>query len=91
MLFLYPFLLEFLFLIKYKLLRGDPSKDIMKHNHEKFTGKIPICYRHEYNFTACGLEKLHPFDSSKYRNGVYCLKKSWLFFINNKINQILKI
>ncbi len=29
--------------------------------------KTPFIYRHAYNLTACGLEKLHPFDSIKYK------------------------
>lgn len=29
-------------------------------------GQLPVCYRSEYNITAGGLEKLHPFDSCKY-------------------------
>jgi len=28
--------------------------------------KAPIIYSTKYNITACGIEKLHPFDSSKY-------------------------
>jgi histone deacetylase 11 len=28
---------------------------------------IPIVYHPDYNITACGLERLHPFDSRKYR------------------------
>jgi histone deacetylase 11 len=28
---------------------------------------IPVVYSPGYNFTACGLERLHPFDGSKYR------------------------
>lgn len=31
------------------------------------TPQIPIIYRDEYNITAYGLEKMHPFDSTKYR------------------------
>jgi len=29
----------------------------------------PIVYCDDYNITACGLEKIHPFDSIKYRRG----------------------
>ncbi len=29
--------------------------------------KLPICYSDKYNITAFGLEKLHPFDSTKYQ------------------------
>jgi histone deacetylase 11 len=28
---------------------------------------VPVVYSPGYNFTACGLERLHPFDGSKYR------------------------
>lgn len=35
-----------------------------------FKGKLPIVYHDVYNITFFGLEKLHPFDSTKYR-GVY--------------------
>ena len=27
---------------------------------------IPIVFHERYNITACGIEKLHPFDSTKY-------------------------
>lgn len=30
-------------------------------------GLVPIAYSTSYNITACGIEKLHPFDSEKYR------------------------
>lgn len=29
---------------------------------------VPIIYSDEYNIEACGLEKLHPFDTAKYRH-----------------------
>ncbi len=60
--------METLFLIKYKIFRKNLTQEIGEHNHNIYTGKIPICYRYEYNLFACGLEKLHPFDSTKYMN-----------------------
>lgn len=30
--------------------------------------EIPIVYHENYNITACGIEKWHPFDSCKYGN-----------------------
>ncbi len=28
---------------------------------------VPLVYSSKYNITACGFERLHPFDSAKYR------------------------
>jgi len=33
----------------------------------KMNDIIPIVYSPGYNITACGFEKMHPFDSTKYR------------------------
>jgi hypothetical protein len=33
-------------------------------------GTVPIVYSDNYNITAFGLEKLHPFDSTKYGRGM---------------------
>lgn len=35
---------------------------------ETHPDKLPIVYSHHYNITLMGLEKLHPFDTEKYRN-----------------------
>lgn len=37
-----------------------------KPDLQKYNGYLPICYHPDYNITACGLEKCHPFDSVKY-------------------------
>lgn len=59
--------MEFLINIYSKL----SSDSITAHDnkHSEFKKKTPICYSNDYNITACGLEKTHPFDSCKYRNG----------------------
>ena len=45
------------------------------HNHNKLIQhKIPIIYSEDYNITACGLEKCHPFDSCKYGRSKYSNK-----------------
>jgi histone deacetylase 11 len=31
-------------------------------------GKIPIAYHDVYNIKFCGMEKVHPFDASKWGN-----------------------
>jgi len=39
---------------------------LSKPNDKKFDGHFPIVYSKGYNITAFGLEKMHPFDSTKY-------------------------
>lgn len=50
------------------LNKSEISRSIfIKYPEEYFENKLPIVYSDDYNITACGLEKLHPFDSCKYR------------------------
>lgn len=70
MIFIYPIILELIYLVCYKIFRRNPDNEILYHNHIKYHEKIPICYSSDYNITALGLEKLHPFDSTKYKNGI---------------------
>ena len=42
---------------------------------------FPIVYSPGYNITACGFEKLHPFDSTKY-------KRIWSFLHQKNILDI---
>lgn len=44
-------------------------------NHDS----LPIFYHADYNLTACGLEKLHPFDSTKYKRIYDILNENELF------------
>jgi histone deacetylase 11 len=37
-------------------------------NNVEMKNKIPIVYREEYNIRLMGLEKLHPFDTLKFKN-----------------------
>lgn len=39
---------------------------------------MPILYDHRYNVSACGIEKLHPFDSVKYGRVFNILKEKGL-------------
>lgn len=40
--------------------------------------KLPIVYRDAYNITFMGIEKLHPFDSTKFRKVKSGLEKAGL-------------
>ena len=38
-----------------------------QNKHERFSKlRHPLVYHPRYNITACGIEKVHPFDSCKY-------------------------
>lgn len=68
--FVYPIILEILYNIKTKIFKC--GENIEKHNikhNEIYKNKIPIAYSDDYNITACGIEKCHPFDSCKYGRG----------------------
>lgn len=70
--FIYPIFMELLINLYAKLSSccRKENKDKGNHlqKHEKiYSKKLPICYSDDYNITACGLEKCHPFDSCKYR------------------------
>eukprot|EP00757_Euglenozoa_sp_SAG-D1_P009470 gene9469-3031_t len=44
------------------------KKEVAKYSQEDdyVRRKLPILYHPSYNITACGIEKIHPFDSEKY-------------------------
>ena len=44
------------------------KKHLTPPSIEEYQG-YPIVYCEGYNITACGLERVHPFDSIKYRRG----------------------
>ena len=58
----HPIVFELLLNLKATLNRS--SIDRMKFDYLR--NKFPIVYSSGYNITACGLEKMHPFDSTKY-------------------------
>ena len=60
--FLFPIPLEVLLNIKAGIMR----KSLNKHDCSIHQTHYPIIYSDGYNITACGLEKCHPFDSTKY-------------------------
>jgi histone deacetylase 11 len=61
--FLFP--IPFELLLNLKALCFKNSLDNHNCSHD-FHGFLPIVYSPQYNITACGLEKCHPFDSCKY-------------------------
>jgi hypothetical protein len=70
--FIYPIIMELLINIYAKICSfcrsASKDKELHLQKHEKiFKKSLPICYSMDYNITACGLEKCHPFDSCKYR------------------------
>ena len=67
--YVYPIMMELLINIQAKLFKREDIKSHDTKHSKIYKSKIPICYSEGYNITACGLEKLHPFDSCKYRNG----------------------
>lgn len=62
-LFVYPVILESI-LHLYAHTESTPEAP-----YEEYHAKLPIVYSHNYNITACGIEKLHPFDAQKYGKG----------------------
>jgi histone deacetylase 11 len=66
---LYPILTE-TFINLGATIFYSKQREIEANNRKviKFTRmKYPFIYSESYNLTACGLEKVHPFDSIKYR------------------------
>lgn len=66
--FAFPIALELLLNIKAFICRSSLSPKA--HSIECCGNKndcFPIVYSPRYNITLCGLEKIHPFDSVKYR------------------------
>lgn len=51
------------------------SDDLIRQQFKELD-VIPIVYSPGYNITACGFEKLHPFDSTKY-------KRTWAFLLRD--------
>ena len=60
--FLFPIVIEILLNIKAAIRRGSLNNHKCTHHLNNF----PIVYSSGYNITACGLERMHPFDSTKY-------------------------
>jgi hypothetical protein len=72
LIFIYPIVLELFLYILTKIFSQNENRLRTSH-HEghrlKFSinsNKLPICYSADYNITAGGIEKCHPFDSCKY-------------------------
>ena len=66
--FFYPIPLEILLLIYGKLTYSDARwRATYEEKCLKMTEYNGIVYSNSYNMTACGFEKLHPFDSIKYK------------------------
>lgn len=69
--FIYPLITENIYNLLASILDSESSyksKHIFKHldSNKGFKKYQPIVYNSNYNITACGIEKLHPFDSTKY-------------------------
>lgn len=61
--FIFPFTVEFLL-----CLLSPSSSPHLSPLSSEFQGKFPLIYSPKYNIeTPCKFEKMHPFDSSKYR------------------------
>ncbi|CAK73214.1 unnamed protein product (macronuclear) [Paramecium tetraurelia] len=58
------FYLIYPFIIEYSYNSLSEQQEIIIRNMPE----IPIVYHENYNITACGIEKWHPFDSCKYGN-----------------------
>jgi histone deacetylase 11 len=61
-----PFLIEGIMVLKGYCCRHK-VKLASSSEHKGFQDYVPIVYSTRYNIHAFGLEKLHPFDASKYR------------------------
>ncbi|KAM3129631.1 hypothetical protein pb186bvf_018242 [Paramecium bursaria] len=71
---LYPLILEVLYNLHSKLITNiNDEVQKIKIQHKK---KIPVIYDDNYNIRACGIEKAHPFDSTKYAKIFDCLQLS---------------
>ncbi|KAL4484304.1 hypothetical protein ABPG72_006415 [Tetrahymena utriculariae] len=51
------------------------QKYCQSEQQNKYLENLPILYHPKYNITACGIEKLHPFDSVKYGRVFNILKE----------------
>lgn len=70
MLIVFPILNEII-LNFIAIFQSDGMKELVEIKLKDET-IFPLVYSPGYNITACGLEKLHPFDSTKY-------KRTWQF------------
>lgn len=61
-----PFLIEGILILKGYCGRSK-VKMTSYLEHLSFKDYVPIVYSTRYNITDCGIEKLHPFDASKYK------------------------
>ena len=68
---LHPALFEILLNIKACFMKSS----LDKRKIDQLGKKFPIVYSPGYNITACGLERMHPFDSTKYRRVFDALRK----------------
>ena len=59
----HPIVFELFLNIKAKLNQSSLEKKKFDYLRNKF----PIVYSPDYNITACGFERMHPFDSCKYQ------------------------
>ena len=65
---LYPIPLEILLLIYGKLTYSDARwRKTYENNCLRMAEYNGLIYSESYNMTACGLEKMHPFDAIKYK------------------------
>jgi hypothetical protein len=61
----------------------DPA--LVRKKYEKIAQKVtPIVYSKGYNITACGFEKCHPFDSTKYM-------RTWDFLVDSSVINVEKL
>jgi hypothetical protein len=68
--FIYPVIFELVINLLAKIFRCKENIETHSEKHSQiYKKKIPIAYSEDYNITACGIEKFHPFDSCKYRGG----------------------
>ena len=80
-LFACPLLNEMMLNIWAKVVQRDEDPSKIKERFSKMEEITPIVYSPGYNITAGGLEKMHPFDSSKYR-------RTWEFLFSKGILDI---
>ncbi len=70
----HPVVFESLLALKAALCRSSLIKPPASHR-DMVKNKFPIVYSPGYNITACGLERMHPFDSTKYQRVYNALVK----------------
>ena len=67
LLFAFPLINELLLNVWATIAQSDEDPVMVKARFEQMKDVMPIVYSPGYNITAGGLEKLHPFDSTKYK------------------------